>query len=149
MIDRSKQRKWDKRFLILAEAVSLWSKDPSTGVGCILVDPRQRVISLGFNGLPRGVEDRPDRLSNREVKLRMTLHAEENAVLFALRPLEGATCYTWPLPPCAHCASKLIQAGISRVVAPEPPADLTERWGHDLGLAYQAFAEAGVRVDLQ
>ena len=60
--------KWDDRFLKLAELVSTWSKDPSSKVGAVIVDDKNRVISLGFNGLPRGVEDTKERLNTRELK---------------------------------------------------------------------------------
>jgi len=54
--------KWHIRFLRLAREVSSWSKDPSTKVGCVIVDQSRRVVSLGFNGLPSGLAKRPPRL---------------------------------------------------------------------------------------
>jgi dCMP deaminase len=53
----SRQRLWDVRFLEMAKLVSTWSKDPSTQVGAVLVDPCHRVVSLGFNGFPRAIAD--------------------------------------------------------------------------------------------
>ncbi len=47
--------KWADRFMSLAEHVATWSKDPSTQVGCVIVDKQNRVVSLGFNGFPRGI----------------------------------------------------------------------------------------------
>jgi len=70
--DEINAQKWNERFMSLAEEVSKWSKDPSTQVGCILVKDR-RVISTGFNGLPRGISDSLDRLTNREIKYEMTV----------------------------------------------------------------------------
>ena len=140
--------KWDHRFMQMARLVSTFSKDPSTGVGCVIVDDRQRIVSTGFNGLPRSVIDSPERLNNRELRLSLTLHAEQNAVLFAERPILGTTCYVWPLPPCSRCAALLIQAGVSRVVAPEPGSQLAERWGESIELAVMALREAGVQVDI-
>ncbi|HIB51308.1 MAG TPA: hypothetical protein EYO40_08585 [Phycisphaerales bacterium] len=55
--------KWDGRFLELADTISAWSKDPSRGVGAVIVSPMRQVIATGYNGLPRGVEDHPDRLA--------------------------------------------------------------------------------------
>jgi dCMP deaminase len=132
----------------MAQLVSTFSKDPSTGVGCIIADQRQRIVSTGFNGLPRSVDDTPERLNNRELKLALTLHAEQKAVLFAERDIHGMTCYTWPLPPCSRCAALLIQAGIARVVAPSPSSQLAERWGESLELAIMALREAKVTVDI-
>ena len=140
--------KWDKRFMSLAKLVSTFSKDPSTGVGSVIVDENQRIVSTGFNGLPRQVADSTDRLNNRELRLALTLHAEQNAVLFAERSIRGTTCYVWPLPPCSRCAALLIQAGVGRVVAPEPGSQLAERWGESIQLAVMALREAGVQVDI-
>ena len=61
--------KWDKRFLELAKHISGWSKDPSTKVGCIVVGEDREIRSTGFNGFPRGIEDKQERLEDREQKL--------------------------------------------------------------------------------
>jgi dCMP deaminase len=140
--------KWDRRFLALAEHVASWSKDPSTKTGAVIVTPDNRVVSLGFNGLPRGVEDTEERLHNRDLKYKIIVHCERNAVLLAGRPVEGCTLYTWPFSSCSTCASMMIQAGIKRHVAPPCPEDKKERWAPDLDLAISLYEEAGVRVDL-
>ena len=49
--------KWDMRFLELAALVATWSKDPSTQVGAVIVDSAKRIVSVGFNGAPRGVQE--------------------------------------------------------------------------------------------
>jgi dCMP deaminase len=77
--------KWDKNFLELAKTVSTFSKDPSTQVGAVIVDDDKRVISIGYNGFPKGVRD-DHRLDNRELKYEMIVHAEANALLFANVP---------------------------------------------------------------
>lgn len=140
--------KWDLRFLDLARFISTWSKDPSTQVGAVLVDRFNRIISAGFNGLPRGIADSESRLADRDTKLRLTLHAEDNALNFAAHDTRGATCYVWPMPPCGPCAARLIQSGVVRVVAPEPTPDLASRWGTDHWIAREALLEAGVEVRL-
>ena len=132
--------KWDARFIALAQLVATWSKDPSTQVGTAIVDPKNRVVSLGFNGFARGVQDLD---VTREEKLRRTIHAEENALLFAGRPVEGCTIYVTH-PPCARCAAKLIQAGIVRIVAQMPAEGFGERWADDMRSASAMFLEAGV-----
>lgn len=90
-------RKWDARHLEMAHHVSAWSKDPSTKVGARITDSRNRVISEGFNGPPRGVQDDPT--VDRETKLRRTIHAERNAILFARQALTGTTLYVTPRRP--------------------------------------------------
>jgi dCMP deaminase len=61
--------KWDKNFLQLAKTVSTFSKDPSTKVGAVIVDDDNRVISIGYNGFPKGIKD-DNRLDNRVVDAR-------------------------------------------------------------------------------
>lgn len=133
---------WDSRFLALAALVSTWSKDTSTKVAAILVDSKKRVVSVGFNGSPRGVEDAGERAR----KIMRTVHAEANALHFANRDVEGCTIYVTH-PPCANCASHLIQRGIKRVVFHKGSDDFLERWGENYNEALAMFYEADVRVD--
>lgn len=132
---------WDRWFLEKAEHTSSGSKDPSTKVGAIIVDANKRLISEGFNGLPKKVIDNSERLYNRDTKLKLIIHAEINAIIFAQRPLEGFTLYTWPFMPCSACASVIINSGITRVVAPNY---FPERWKESFALSKDLFKEAGV-----
>jgi len=136
---------WDNYFLGLAEYVSRPSKDPSTKVGAVIVDPERRIVSTGYNGFPAGVEDTPERLNNRDLKYLLTIHSEHNAALFADKSIRGCTVYVWPFQPCSKCAGVLIQRGITRVVAPQSN---NPRWAEDFKLSTQIFKEAGVLVDL-
>ena len=143
---------WDQRFLSLAKHIASWSKDPSTQCGAVIVKGNRldgggkRIVSVGYNGFPQGVTDTTDRLNSRDVKYKMVLHAEDNAIMFAKEDLSGCTIYTWPIPPCARCAGKIIQSGIHRVVAPEADEDRMSRWGDDFKLADEMYDEAGVDV---
>jgi dCMP deaminase len=137
------QWEWDNRFLRLAQQVSEWSKDHAK-VGAVIVDKRNRVVALGYNGFPTDVADTEERLTNDEQKNDMVVHAEENAVLIAGRAAEGGTIYVSAKPVCSRCAGVIIQSGITRVVAPEPRADNPSKW-HSFGLlAIQMFVEATV-----
>src|SRR5687767_12913917 len=91
---------WDRRYLELCKHIAQWSKDPSTQVGAVIVDPEyNNIVSMGFNGLPRSVEDTAERLTVRDTKLRMVVHAEMNAVIFAGKPVRGYRLYTYPWHP--------------------------------------------------
>lgn len=136
---------WDKWFVNMAKYVSTASKDPSTQTGAVITDPKRRVISVGYNGLAQGVEDLPERLNNREIKYKIIVHCERNALLFASRSVEGCTLYTWPFMSCSTCAAMVIQAGITRCVAPFSD---NERWVAEFELSKQMFKEAGVEVEL-
>lgn len=146
----ARAKEWDQRFLLQAQFISQWSKDPSTKAGSVIVDANKRVISQGFNGFPRGVTDTPERLNDRTKKYPMVMHAEQNAILFAKRDLEGCTIYVYPCPPCASkCAGPIIQSGIVRVVAPVPSPDYLSRWAQEYELAAEMFNETKTKVDLE
>jgi dCMP deaminase len=136
--------KWDTRFLGLAAYISAWSKDPSSQVGAVITDGN-RIISLGYNGFAAGVEDKQERLDDRDCKLNLTIHAEENAMIFAKRDLSGCTVYVTH-PPCPRCASKLIQEEVGRIVYIAPSEDFLSRWAEDLKLSSEMYREAGVEV---
>lgn len=142
------QDQWDQRFLNLAVHVACWSKDPSTRVGAVIVGPDREILTTGYNGFPRGVNDDPERLIDRDTKLLFTDHAERNCVNHAARTgvrLKGATAYV-TAPPCAGCARALIQAGITRVVYAPPPPGLKQRWAADFNAAETMFKEAGISL---
>jgi len=139
--------KWDERFVALAEHIAGWSKDPSMGVGCVVVGPDREIRSTGYNGFPRGIADTSERLEDRELKYPIIVHAEMNAIMHAARigvSLKGCTSYaTWP--PCTRCACALIQAGIRRVVS--PTTHIPQRWQEDFARGKDILVEAGVLVE--
>ena len=137
---------WDRRFLRIAEEVRLWSKDPGTKVGCVLVNDR-RILSTGYNGFPALIADDLSRYINRDYKLSVTVHAEKNAILNAAKngtKVEGSTLYV-TFPPCSQCAAAIIQAGVAQVVCPNP-ISAPERWIQSFLEASDLFCEAGVKV---
>lgn len=108
--------KWDERFLKLAQEVSTWSKDPSTKVGAVICRGKH-VVSQGFNGFPPCVDDLEHWLNDREIKYKLVIHAEANAILNAGGSVVGCTLYTYPLSPCGECAKLVAAAGIKRVLS--------------------------------
>ena len=137
--------KWDERFIGLAKVVGSWSKDPSTQVGAVIVDQKKRIISIGFNGFPTGIEDSNELLLDREQKYEIIVHAEANALMFANRSVEGCTIYTYPFQPCSKCAGLIIQAGLTRVVS---IGHNNTRWKKNFSTAAKLFAEPGVHLTL-
>jgi dCMP deaminase len=148
--------RWDRHFLRLALEHARMSKDPSTKVGAVIVGPDGEVLSAGFNGFPRGIADTPERLGDRETKLRLIVHAEMNAVLAAARSgvrLRGCAIYVaatdpsgavWGGPPCVRCTVEVMQAGIEEVVS-WPMRTAPSRWHADLMAARDLLEEAGIR----
>lgn len=139
--------KWDERFIEMANLVATWSKDPSTQVGSVIVD-KNRVVSHGFNGFPRGVDDSPELYADRGRKYRRVLHAEQNAIAFANRSVENCTIYITHAP-CSRCVAQIIQSGIARIVCPNPwaDADYMERWRDDVLETEAMVRECGVELE--
>ena len=135
---------WDLHFLEIALVVAKVSKDPSTKVGAVIVDPYTRmIVSTGYNGFPRGVNDAPERYNDRPTKYALVVHAEANAILNAPRRPVDCTLFV-TLAPCAECAKLIIQSGITRVVT--FPA-LQERWTESHNTAVMMFKEAGIKLE--
>jgi len=136
--------KWNLRFLHLAQTIALWSKDPSTKVGAVIVRPDKTIASVGYNGFPRGMDDDGSLYLDREEKYDRIIHGEINAILNAKEPLNGYCLYTYPLAPCNRCAVQVIQAGITKVVFPKLEEDLRERWGASVARTKEYLDEVGV-----
>jgi dCMP deaminase len=152
MEERSKEW-WDVWFLELAKYVSTASKDPSTKVGAVLVNPETKiVVGLGYNGFPRGIADTNERLNNRELKYKMVVHAEVNACLMAGERAKGATLYVYPSfmspPICNECVKVAVQAGVKEIVGYEvDESKLDERqlrWKESILLSRSMWDEAGL-----
>ena len=127
----------------MAAHVAKLSKDPSTQVGAVIFDRKRRIVSAGYNGLARGVNDTAERLENRDIKYKLILHAEKNAILFATTSLDDCTIVVTH-PCCSQCAAQVIQSGIKHVIWPKPTPEFMERWANDYALSVVQFQEAGV-----
>ncbi len=148
--------KWDRHFINLAIENAKMSKDPSTRVGAVIVGVDREVRSMGYNGFPRGIADTPERLNDRDEKLKLVVHGEMNAVLNAARigvSVKGCTMYLaatdssgaiWGGAPCVRCTVEIIQAGIAEIVAP-PFKDTPSRWKDSIEQAKALLEEAGVK----
>lgn len=137
--------KWDKRFMNLAKHIATWSKDKRTGVGAVIVNDKKKVLSLGFNGNPRGVRDDIEEREKKPEKDYYVIHAERNALDEAETSLVGATIYCTFFT-CATCAHGIIQKGLKKVVAPEPNWE-DKRYADSQKAAMNMYKEAGVEVE--
>lgn len=111
---------WDEYFMGVAMLSAMRSKDPNTQVGACIVSEDNTILSMGYNGFPKGCSD--DEFPwNREgepldSKYLYTTHSELNAILnYRGGSLEGAKLYV-SLFPCNECAKAIIQAGIKTVI---------------------------------
>ena len=117
---RQEYLSWDEYFMGIAELSAQRSKDPSTQVGACIVSEDNKILSVGYNGMPRACSDDLfpwDRDgSNLDTKYFFVCHAELNAILnFRGGTLEGCRVYT-TLFPCNECAKALIQSGVSEII---------------------------------
>lgn len=139
-----------KYYKLAQHQASLFSKDPSSKVGAILLAPGSlQILSLGYNGMPRDINESVVKRWERPIKYKYVEHAERNAVYNACRhgtPLEGSIAVV-TMYPCCDCARALIQSGCKMVVTTTPDWN-HPRWGDDFNISHEMFEEAGVRVKL-
>lgn len=138
---------WDKRFMDLARHIAEWSKDTNTKVGAVIVDEDNTILSVGYNGFPRGADDNIAERYERPLKYIFTEHSERNAIFNAVRSginLKGGKMYV-TMAPCHECARAIINSGIKTVVTYEPEFG-HERWGESFRASIQMFKECGVNV---
>lgn len=117
---RSDYIDWDAYFMGIAILSSHRSKDPNTGVGSCIVSTENKILSVGYNGMPVGCSDDEfpwERNGNPlDTKYLYVCHAELNAILnYTGTHMQGARIYT-TLFPCNECTKALIQAGIKEVI---------------------------------
>lgn len=111
---------WDEFFMGIAQMAARRSKDPSSQVGACIVDDDHKVVSIGYNGMPRGIDDEEipwGHGEGLESKYLYVCHAEFNAILNTRdgAALRGCTIYV-TLFPCNECAKAIIQTGIKKII---------------------------------
>ena len=138
---------WDEYFMTLALLTAKRSKDPSTQVGACIVDDENKVVSIGYNGMPRHCDDtkltweKGEDLNNKYLYV---CHAEFNAILNTRdgSHLNGCRIYV-TLFPCNECAKAIIQTGIKKVIY------LSNKYEDQLSTraSKKLFEVAGVEVE--
>ncbi|XP_049899901.1 deoxycytidylate deaminase [Epinephelus moara] len=112
---------WPDYFMAVAFLSAQRSKDPSSQVGACIVNEENKIVGIGYNGMPNGCDDdllpwsrsADDRLNT---KYPYVCHAELNAIMNKnSADVKGCTMYV-ALFPCNECAKLIIQAGIKEVV---------------------------------
>lgn len=153
------QKSWDKFFMEQAFFVATKSKDKSTKVGSVVVGPGNEVVTMGFNGLPRGMKECPE-YQKRPLKYWLTVHSERNSIYNAARigaKLLGTRIYTQYCP-CAECAQGVIQSGIQEIIVCDKwdgvidkipkeldSKDSVDRWRESCTIARMMFKKCGVK----
>lgn len=110
---------WDEYFMSLAHLSGMRSKDPNTQVGACIVNKNNRVVGIGYNGMPYGCSDDEYPWGRGEnsidTKYLYVVHAELNAILNSTNQLANCSIYV-SLFPCNECAKAIIQSGITEVI---------------------------------
>ena len=113
---------WDDYFMGVAQLSAMRSKDPVTQVGACIVNQKNRIVGIGYNGFPIGIsdDDYPWKSDGDflQTKYPYVVHAEPNAILNSTVSLDLARLYV-TLFPCHECAKLIIQSGIKEIVYTE------------------------------
>lgn len=141
----------------VASLSRLRSKDPNTQVGACIVNQHKRIVGIGYNGFPMGVDDAAfpwvQDGSFLDTKYAYVVHAEANAILNATTSLQGASLYV-NLFPCNECAKLIIQSGISEVVyvsdkyADKEMTIASKRMFDSAGIKTRQIPEVNVSIDV-
>ena len=148
---------WDEYFMGLAHLSARRSKDPNTAVGAAIVDENHRVVSVGYNGFPKGCSDDEFPWAREggtlDTKYAYVVHAELNAILNSKWPVTGCTIYV-SLFPCNECAKAIIQTGINTVIyesdkyAATPSTVASKRMFDSAGVSYRKYEPSGRKVSI-
>lgn len=139
---------WDEYFMGIAKLSALRSKDPNTQVGACIVSEDNKILSMGYNGMPIGCDDdefpwNRDSDDPYDSKYYYSTHSELNAILnYRGGSLEGAKIYV-TLFPCNECAKAIIQCGIKKVIFDDNKYEDTS----SVKASERMFKSAGVEVE--
>ncbi len=150
---------WDQYFMGVALLSAERSKDPHTQVGACIVDDNNKILSVGYNGMPSGCHDDNmpwGKIGNAlENKYFFVCHAELNAILnYSGGSLAGARCYS-TLFPCNECAKAIIQSGIKEVVYlsdkySDTESTMASKMMFDMaGVSYREFKNSGKKITIE
>ena len=148
---------WDEYFMGVALITQERSKDPNSQVGCCIASDDNRILSLGYNGAPRGLHDDLMKWNREgsfiETKYAYVCHSELNAILNYRGNLEGSKIYV-TLFPCNECAKALIQAGIKEVIYYDDKYDGTDanivskKLLDTCGVTYRKYEKKGRKIEI-
>lgn len=140
---------WYEFFMRHVYLAASKSKDPRTKIGAILVKDNT-VISEGYNGFPRGVQDLNKRYTSRKTKYNYVVHAEHNVILNCARngiSTLGTTLYTQGIP-CKECAKAIIQTGVKLIITHSLWPNLVHcpNWVRSIKIGERMLDEAGIQI---
>ncbi|MEG0304865.1 MAG: dCMP deaminase family protein [Oscillospiraceae bacterium] len=151
---------WDEYFMGIALLSAQRSKDSGTQVGACIVSNENKILSMGYNGMPTGCYDDSMPWEREgaplDTKYMYVCHAELNAILnqaSGTGSLRGAKLYT-TLFPCNECAKAIIQSGIAQVVyyedkyADTDTVNASKRMFDMVGIQYTPYKHTGRKIGI-
>lgn len=149
---------WDEYFMGIAHLAGMRSKDPNTQVGACIVSDDNKILSMGYNGFPKGCSDDEFPWEREgdvlDTKYAFVTHSELNAILnYRGGTLEGSKLYV-SLFPCNECAKAIIQAGIKTIVydsdkyADTPTTLASKKMLKAAGVEFYQYKKTGRKITL-
>lgn len=151
---------WDEYFMGVADLSGRRSKDPNTQVGACIVSDDNKILSMGYNGFPKGCSDdefpwsREEGTDPYDAKYLYVTHSELNAILnYRGGSLEGSKLYV-TLFPCNECAKAIIQAGIKTLIYKEDKypdsasVRASKRMLNAAGVRYYQYEKTGRKIEI-
>lgn len=150
---------WDEYFMGVAKMAAMRSKDPGTQVGACIVDQNNKILSIGYNGMPTGCKDSEMPWDKEgeplDTKYLYVCHAELNAILnYNGGSLQGAKLYG-TLFPCNECCKAIIQSGIKEIVylsdkyADTDSVIASKKMFDMVGVTYTQYKKAGRKIEFE
>ena len=146
----NKKINWDELFMTMVYLIAMKSKDKNTHIGAVIIGPHKEVRSIGYNGLPRNVDDDQPERQERPEKYYWFEHAERNAIYNATLmgvSLRDCIIYTNGIP-CSDCARGIIQSGIKKVIVDKDWNDNnSDKWIEHTKRSLLMFRETNVKIE--
>lgn len=144
-----------KYYKLTQYMANLFSKDPSVKVGALFMYPITfQILSMGYNGMPRGIDETIPERWVRPLKSKLVEHAERNAIYNAVcagTSLRDSICVV-SMCPCTECAKGIIQSGCKMVITRDiadfekDEPEIVARWKPEWDISIEMMREAGVTL---
>ena len=150
---------WDEYFMGVAKLAGMRSKDPHSQVGSVIVSPDNKILSIGYNGFPRGCSDDEYPWAREgaalDTKYLYVTHSELNAILnYRGGNLEGSKIYV-SLFPCNECSKAIIQSGICEIIYDDdkyPDSEsviASKRMLSSAGVKFRRYRRSGRKIEIE
>ena len=145
--------------MAVAKLAGMRSKDPNSQVGSCIVSQDNKILSIGYNGFPRGCSDDEYPWAREgdalDTKYLYVTHSELNAILnYRGGNLEGSKIYV-SLFPCNECSKAIIQSGICEIIYDDdkyPDSEsviASKRMLRSAGVKFRRYRRSGRKIEIE